>query len=420
MTTSQYEDNLKQLSGHRLVVAVTGGIAAYKTCELVSKLVQAGAQVRVIMTENARHFVGETTFQALTGHPVVSEMFGELPEVELDHISVAQFAQVIAVVPATANVLGKVASGICDDLVTTTINAAAGPVVFAPAMNQRMWDNPITQRNVGQLQELGYHFVEPEEGWLACGEVGVGRLADTEKIVAAIVAALYKPGSSTSLSGKRILITAGPTREYLDPIRFISNPSSGKMGFALARTALKRGAAVTVVAGPVSASPPPGVEPIAVESAEQMKAAVMSRLAEADVFVSAAAVANFKPAQRAAEKISKSSQGLDLHLAPTPDILAAASQSDDRPAVVVGFAAETENLEENARRKLQEKNLDLIVANDLKAAGAGFAADTNEVIILRRDGSQREVSRRLKTEVAAIILTEIEQLLKVTSDINPN
>jgi len=283
-----------------------------------------------------------------------------------------------------------------------------------------MWNNPITQRNVRQLKELGYHIAEPEEGWLACGEVGAGRLANTEEIIAALAAALREPGPGTSLRGRRVLITAGPTREYLDPVRFISNPSSGKMGFALAEAAGRRGAEVTVVAGPTSIAPPPGTEVIAVESAEQMLAAVMPRLAETDILIGAAAVANFKPREPAAEKISKSDQGLDLHLVPTPDILAEASQSDDRPAVVVGFAAESEDLEGNARRKLQEKNLDLIVANDLNLVGAGFAADTNEVIILRRDGTGREVSRRLKAEVAQIILDEIEQLLRATNSTTPH
>ncbi len=387
MNPSRNEDNLRQLAGRRIVVAVTGGIAAYKACELVSKLVQASAEVRVMMTENAHYFVGETTFRALTGQPVATEMFAELPEAEMEHISAADFAEVIAVVPATANILGKVVSGICDDLVTTTINAASGPVVFAPAMNGRMWQNPITQRNVRQLEGLGYHIVEPAEGWLACGEVGVGRLADIEKIVAALAAVLRPPDSGASLSGRRVLITAGPTREYLDPIRFISNPSSGKMGFALAQVASQRGAEVTVVAGPTTVAPPASTEAMNVESAEEMRDAVMARLTGTDVFVGAAAVANFRPAQAADEKISKSAQGLDLHLVPTPDILGEVSRADSRPLVVVGFAAETENIEENARRKLQERNLDLIVANAVTEPESGFGVDTNEVIILRRDGS---------------------------------
>ena len=416
MNLSAYEQNLKQLAGRQIVVAVTGGIAAYRACELVSGLVQAGSEVRVIMTENAHYFVGETTFRALTGQPVATEMFAELPETEMEHISAAKFAEVIAVVPATANILGKVVSGICDDLVTTTINAAGGPVIFAPAMNWRMWQNPITQRNVGQLEALGYHIVEPEAGWLACGEVGAGRLADIEKIVAALAAALRQPGSGTSLSDRRVLITTGPTREYLDPIRFISNPSSGKMGFALAQVALRRGAEVTVVAGPTAVAPPAGVEVVDVESAEEMRDAVMARLAGTDIFISAAAVANFRPAQRADEKISKSAQGLELHLVATPDILGEVAASEDRPAAVIGFAAETENLEENARRKLHERDLDLIVANVVTGPETGFGADTNEVVILRRDGSHREVSRRLKAEVAEIILDEIEQLLKGTNN----
>ncbi len=334
----------------------------------------------------------------------------------MQHISAAEFAEVIAVVPATANILGKVVSGISDDIVTTTINAASGPVVFAPAMNWRMWQNPITQRNARQLKGLGYHIVEPAEGWLACGEVGVGRLADIDKIVAALAAVLRPPDSGASLCGRRVLITAGPTREYLDPIRFISNPSSGKMGFALAQVASQRGAAVTVVAGPTAITPPAGAEVMNVESAEQMRDAVMTRLTGTDIFVGAAAVANFRPAQAAEEKIPKSAQGLKLHLVPTPDILGEVSRSESRPSVVVGFAAETENIEENAHRKLQERNLDLIVANAVTEPESGFGVDTNEVIILRRDGSQQEVSRRLKAKVAEIIFDEIEQLLRATGD----
>ncbi len=417
MTTSTYQENLKQLTNRRIAVAVTGGVAAYKAAQLVSTLVQAAAEVRVIMTENAHHFVGETTFRALTGYPVASEMFGQLPQIEQDHISLAQFAEVVAVVPATANILGKVASGICDDLVTTTINAAVGPVVFAPAMNEQMWCNPITQRNVAQLRELGYHFVEPEEGWLACGEVGAGRLATTEKIVAALATILRKPTSSASLRGRHVLITAGPTREYLDPVRFISNPSSGKMGLALAQVAAERGAEVTVIAGPTQLSAPPGAQIVEVESAEEMKAAVMQHLAAADVFIGAAAVANFRPAQRADEKITKCGEGLDLHLTLTPDIIAAVAESDHRPPVVVGFAAETQDIEKNACQKLTEKNLELIIANDLKAPGAGFGVDTNEVIILGREGSRQEVSRRPKIKVAEAILDEVERLLSVAGDI---
>jgi len=400
MTTSAYQENLKQLTNRRIVVAVTGGVAAYKAAQLVSTLVQAAAEVRVIMTENAHYFVGETTFRALTGYPVASEMFGQLPQIEQDHISLARFAEVMAVVPATANVLGKVVSGICDDLVTTTINAAVGPVVFAPAMNEQMWRNPITQRNVSQLQELGYHFVEPEEGWLACGEVGAGRLATTEKIVAALAAVLRKPTSSASLWGRHVLITAGPTREYLDPVRFISNPSSGKMGLALAQVAAERGAEVTVIAGPIQLSAPPGAQIVEVESA-----------------IGAAAVANFRPAQRADEKITKCGEGLDLHLTPTPDIIAAVAESDHRPSVVVGFAAETQDVEKNARQKLTEKNIDLIIANDLNAPGAGFGVDTNEVVILGREGSRQEVSRRPKIKIAEAILDEVERLLSAAGDI---
>ncbi len=405
----------EQLAGRRIVIAVTGGIAAYKSCELVSALVQCGAEVRVVMTPNAGYFVGAATFRALSGHPVACEMFVEPTEIEIEHVALAEFAEVIAVVPATANVLGKMAAGICDDFVTTTVCASRGPVVLAPAMNWAMWDNPIVQRNCDALEKLGYYLVPPECGRLASGEEGVGRLAGLEKILAAIVQALAAADRSAAgdswLADKRILITAGPTREYLDPVRFISNPSSGKMGYALARVAAARGAHVTLVSGPTALTPPPDVEVAEVESAQQMREAVMVRLPETDIFIGAAAVANFAPQRRADEKMPASQEGLTVELVPTPHVLGEVAASELRPEVVVGFAAETENVEENAARKLQDRALDLIVANDLTAAGAGFAVDTNEVTIIRSDGTVRELPELTKDEVAQIILDEIEQVL---------
>ncbi len=400
------------LQGRRIVIVVTGGIAAYKACELVSRLTGAGAEVRVVMTENARQFVGEATFRALSGHPVCGDMFEEPASDEIAHISLAEFAEVIAVVPATANILGKVAGGICDDFASTVICAARGPVIMAPAMNWAMWQNPIVQDNCQKLSELGYRIVAPEVGRLACGEEGPGRLAGLTTILTEIIGTLDGSRHDSSLSGKQVLITAGPTREYLDPVRFISNPSTGRMGQALARAAIARGAQVTVVSGPSELEPPGQAEMVRVESAADMHQAVMERVGEVDVFIGAAAVANFTPRSCADQKIASSEQGLAVELAPTPHILADVAASRARPQIVVGFAAETENVLESARSKLSEMNLDLVVANDLTISGAGFGTVTNEVTIVRADGTTRQVAKSAKDQVGRVIIDEIEQLLE--------
>ena len=396
------------LRGRRLVVAVTGGIAAYKTCTLVSRLVQDGAAVRVMMTESATRFVGPVTFRALTGAPAAVDQWSDLAE-SGEHIALAQFAELMVVAPATAHNLAQVAAGLCGDLVTTTLAAARCPVLFAPAMNTRMWENPLTQGNVARLQELGYHFVMPEEGRLACGEVGAGRMAEPETIRAAILRVLGVTLDGP-LAGKRVLLTSGPTREWLDPVRFLSNPSTGKMGAALAEAAAARGARVTLVAGP-GAEVPPGVEAVTVETAEEMARAVQERLPGTDVFIAAAAVADYRPEDSAAQKRKKTGKPLELRLVPTPDILQTVATGSPRPAVVVGFAAETEDLEGHARAKLERKGLDLIVANDLTRPGAGFGGDTNEVLILDAAGGREAVSCRPKREVAAVVLQHVERLL---------
>jgi len=395
------------------VIVVTGGIAAYKACELVSRLTGAGAEVRVVMTENARRFVGEATFRALSGHPVCCDTFEEPTTDEIAHISLAEFAEVIVVVPATANILGKVAGGICDDFASTVICAARGPVIMAPAMNWAMWQNPIVQGNCQKLEELGYRIVAPETGRLASGEEGPGRLASLETIVVEIVRALGQSSYDSSLAGKKVLITAGPTREYLDPVRFISNPATGKMGLALARAAIARGVQVTVVSGPTELEPPRQVEMVQVESAADMHQAVMSRLDEVDIFIGASAVANFTPRSRAAQKIASSEEGLTVELAPTAHILADVAASQNRPQTVVGFAAETEDVLESARSKLSEMSLDLMVANDLTLPGVGFGTETNEVTIVRADGTTRPVAKSAKDQVARVIIDEIEQLLEI-------
>ena len=395
------------LKDRRIVVGVCGGIAAYKACEVVSRLRQDGAQVRVVMTRNATEFVGLATMRALSGQDVACEMFGAMPEMEIEHIALAEFGEVIIVVAATANVIGKVAGGICDDLLTTTINAAAGTVIFAPAMNRRMWENPITQRNVQTLAALGYVFVGPDCGRLACGDMGMGRLCSAEDILDAVDQALGPPESR--LRGRRVLITSGPTREWLDPVRFISNPSSGKMGFALAQEALARGARVLVVSGPTTQRPPWGAEVVRVETTEEMLRAVQAGLEGTDVVVGAAAPADFRPVVRAEHKLKKSrAAALELEL--TPDIIASLASGKGQ-RIHVGFAAETGDLERNARAKLEAKGLDMIVANDITAAGAGFGGDTNEVTIYNQSGAARHVEQCTKREVAVAVWDEVERLL---------
>lgn len=398
----------RPLAGRRILVGVTGGIAAYKVCSVVSRLVQDGAEVRVVMTEAATRFVGPVTFRSLTGHPPATDMWEDLPETG-DHVALARFAELMVVAPASANTLAKVAHGICDNLLTTTIAATQAPVLFAPAMNAVMWENPITQANVARLHALGYRFVMPEEGWLACGEVGPGRMAEPEAIHAAIEE-LLRP-RPRPLTGKRVLITAGPTREWLDPVRFLSNPSSGKMGLALAEAAAQRGAEVRLVLGPTHLPAPPGIEVTRVETAEEMRQAVAQQLPGADVFIGAAAVADYRPEERAEQKQKKSREPLALRLLPTADIIREVAESPQRPAVVVGFAAESEDLEAKARAKLERKGLDLIVANDITQPGAGFGEDTNEVLILDRWGGRELLSRRSKREVAERILDRVQQWL---------
>jgi phosphopantothenoylcysteine decarboxylase/phosphopantothenate--cysteine ligase len=404
------------LAGRRIVVAVGGGVAAYKVAALVSRLVKDGAEVRVCMTDSAKEFIGPVTFRALTGQPVATDMFTDLPEpVAYEHIALARFAEALVLAPATANTLAKLAHGMADNLVTTTILATKAPVLLAPAMNAAMWENPLTQANVARLREVGFHLVGPETGRLACGETGAGRMSEAEEIYAALVALLPLVGAALAppgpLAGKRVLITAGPTREWLDPVRFLSNPSTGKMGLALAAEAAARGARVTVVLGPTAEPVPPGVEAVRVETAAEMHQAVAERLAGTDVFISAAAVADYRPETSAAQKLKKTGAPVELSLQPTVDILAEVAASADRPAVVVGFAAESQDLAAQAAAKLERKHLDLIVANDITQPGAGFGSDTNEVLILDRSGKTEQVSRRSKREVARRVLERVEELM---------
>jgi phosphopantothenoylcysteine decarboxylase/phosphopantothenate--cysteine ligase len=391
------------LQGRRVVVGVGGGIAAYKACELVRELGRAGAQVRVAMTEAARQFVTPLTFQALSGHPVLTDYFDPSQEGNFGHLDLARWAELYVISPATADLLARVRAGLAGDAVTTSLLAFRGPVVLAPAMNVAMWENRLTQENVAALiADPRFTLVGPGAGMLACGDVGSGRLAEVPDIVAAVAARLGKG----PLAGRRVLLTAGPTREFLDPVRFISNPSTGKMGLALAEAARALGARVTVVLGPVGAVDRSGLEVVDVVTAEDMAREVLTRVEAADWFIASAAVSDWRPETRAPQKVKKGEGPESLRLVRTPDVLAEASRkvagAPKRP-LLVGFAAETERVLEHAREKLERKGLDAIVANDVTVPGAGFGTDTNRVTVLARAGLQKELSGT-KREVAQGIL----------------
>lgn len=396
-----------ELKGRGVLVIVTGGIAAYKVCELVSTLTKAGARVRVVMTEHARRFVGEVTFATLSGRPVAHNMWAERGDVE--HVALADFADVAIVAPATANIIGKYANGIADDLASTCLLALTCPVVVAPAMNSRMLCSAPVQANVRTLQERGVHVIEPEEGWLACGETGAGRLPGTDALVEALCDAVNACGGP--LAGLRVLVTAGPTREAIDPVRFISNPSSGRMGYALAAEAARRGAAVTLVSGPTTLEAPAGVEHVGVMCAAEMHEAVQNRAGETDVFIGAAAVADWRPAEAGGQKLKKDGRDeLSLRMVRTPDIIAGVAQWDPRP-LIVGFAAETEDAVAHAVEKMRRKGMDMIVANDVTAPGAGFDVQTNRVTLIDVIGRETDLPLMSKRDVAAAILDRAGELI---------
>ena len=388
-----------------IILGVTGGIAVYKAAELLRLYVKAGAAVHVVMTRAAQQFVTPLTFQTLSGNPVHCELFNLLQEQEIGHISLADRADLCVVAPATANVIGKVAAGIADDLLTTTLMATKAPVLFAPAMNVNMWENPIYRRNQQQLEQLGYRFIEPASGFLACGWEGKGKLPDPQTILEESLALLVPQ----DLVGETVLVTAGPTREELDPVRYLSNHSSGKMGYALARAARARGARVLLVTGPTALVPPAGVETLKVVSAAEMHRAVMDRCGEATIIVKAAAVADYRPSRRAGAKVKKTGGGLTLELVPNPDILAELGKVKGE-RLLVGFAAETDELAANATKKLIAKNLDLIVANDVTQPGAGFDVDTNIVRLFYRDGREEALPQQDKEQLAHVILGRIAGL----------
>lgn len=394
------------LKGKKIVLGVTGGIAAYKACELVSRLKKLNADVHVIMTASAAKFVTPLTFQSISLNPVACDMFEAPKHWEIEHISLAKLADVFVIAPATANIIGKLAWGIADDMLSTTVMATKAKVIIAPAMNTNMYENTVVQRNIKQLKELGYHFVEPEEGRLACGDVGRGKLADPAVIESAIIDILCP---KQDLAGKKVLVTAGPTREAIDPVRFISNNSTGKMGYAIAEKAARRGAKVYLVSGPVNLDTPVGVERFDIISAREMYNKVMELFPQCDIVIKAAAVADYAPAAIYSQKVKKSSDNLELKLTKNPDILYELGKiKGDK--IIVGFAMETEKLIENASEKVRKKNLDFIVANDLNEAGAGFAADTNVVKLIDRDGNIESIPLKKKLEVADIILDRIAEI----------
>jgi phosphopantothenoylcysteine decarboxylase/phosphopantothenate--cysteine ligase len=395
------------LKGRKIVLGVTGGIAAYKAAELVRELIKTGAEVHVVMTQNAQAFITPLTFQTLSGNPVTTELFNLIAESQIGHIALADRAEVLVIAPATANTIGKIAAGIADDMLMTLVMATQAPVLLAPAMNVHMWENRICQENIQKLRSQRYHFIDPDAGELACGYEGKGRLAEIPAIVEEIRALL----SPKDFSGEKVLVTAGPTEEPIDPVRFLSNRSSGKMGFALARAARRRGAEVTLISGPTALAAPPQMRYIAVRSAAQMREAVMSNLERDSILIMAAAVSDYRPRQKATEKIKKSNPETVLELELNPDILTEAGKHKES-RILVGFAAETENLLASSREKLEKKNLDLIVANDVTLPGAGFEVDTNIVKIIDRDGKVEELPLMTKDDLADRILDRIALLKK--------
>jgi phosphopantothenoylcysteine decarboxylase / phosphopantothenate---cysteine ligase len=395
----------------RITMGVTGGVAAYKAAELVRLLQQDGFSVEVVMTRGAREFITPLTFAALTGHKVITDLFGNsADEANLDsaieHIAVAQRTGLLLVVPATADILAKFARGIADDFLSTLYLATTAPVIVAPAMNVNMWNHPATRANIATLRERGVHVVEPDEGYLACGMVGAGRLAGHEEILAAVKSVLH---TQQDLAGETVLVTAGPTCEDLDPVRYLTNRSSGKMGYALAQAAARRGAKVILVSGPTSLDTPDNVRRVDVRTSEQMHQAVTNEFDPCSIGIFAAAVADYRPAEKHPDKIKKSSDSLALYLVPTVDILQAMAQNKG-DKFIVGFAAETTEVAPNARKKLSTKNLDLIVANDVTAEGAGFDHDTNVVLLLSHDGREVSLPQMSKSDVAQRILDEVVRL----------
>ena len=393
--------------GKSILLGVSGGIAAYKAAELVRLFVKAHATVQVVMTANARQFITPLTMQALSEQPVCTDLFDLGMESQIGHIQVARAAHLAILAPATANLIAKVAAGIADDYLTTALLATTAPVLICPAMNVKMYENQVTQKNLGKLRDMGYHVLEPESGELACKEEGAGRLAELSTIVETACRIL----TPQTLEGKRLLVSAGPTWEAFDPVRFISNPSTGKMGYALANVAARRGAEVHLVSGPTCLPAPLDVEVHNVITALEMRDRIVGLAPEMHVTIMAAAVGDYRPGQAFDQKVKKLDGKLSVTLLKNPDILACLGRERREGQVLIGFAAETENLVENATDKLVRKNLDFIVANSLVQLGSGFGCDTNEVKIISRNGDVEELPRMTKEKVAGAILDRVELLL---------
>ena len=392
------------MNGKNVVLGITGGIAAYRAAQIAREMTKRGAHVYCILTRNATNFITQQTMETLTGNPAVVDMFARPDKWEVEHIALAKRADVFLVAPASANFIGKVASGVADDMLTTTVMATRAPLLIAPAMNSNMYENPVTQRNMQTIKTLlRAQFIEPKVGLLACNDVGKGHIADDETILEAVERALT-PGD---LTGKKVLVTAGPTREALDPVRFLTNRSSGRMGYALAEAAARRGAEVTLVSGPVALECPTGVRREFVESTQDLYCAMERLCREQDVIIQAAAPADYRPAHIAGQKIKKADgEAMELKLVENPDVAAMVGSKKRPGQVLVAFAAETQNLSENAAKKLDKKNVDFIVGNDVTRPGAGFDVDTNIITIFDRSGAT-ELPMMKKTEAADKILDHV-------------
>ena len=399
---------IAMLKGKEIVLGVTGGIAAYKAAEFLRLLVKEGANVHVVMTRNAQEFITPFTFQTLSGNPVVTDLFTLIEDKKIGHIALADLAELIVILPATANIIGKIANGIADDFLSTMVMASKAPVLFVPSMNVNMWENKVFQKNIQRLVELGHHFIEPGEGELACHWYGKGRLAELSEVMEKIGDLL----SPKDLKGEKILITGGPTQEPIDPVRFLTNRSSGKMGYALAKVARRRGAEVVLVTGPTSLPiPRRDIKIFSVRTAEEMREAVLAHMKGCSVVIKAAAVSDYRPKKVSQQKLKKAESYGSLELEKTRDILEEIGKKKGSQ-ILVGFAAETEDLVTNARKKLKEKNLDFIVVNDVTKPDAGFGSDTNQVKILYSSGEVRDLPLMSKEEVSQSILDEVVNLLK--------
>jgi phosphopantothenoylcysteine decarboxylase/phosphopantothenate--cysteine ligase len=391
------------LENKTVLLGVTGGIAAYKSASLASMLVKAGAEVRVIMTQNAANFINPITFESLTGHKCVVDTFDRNFEFKVEHVALAQKADVIMIAPATANVIAKLAHGIADDMLTTTVLASKAPKIIAPAMNTNMYENPITQDNLETLRRYGMEVITPASGYLACGDTGAGKMPEPADLYEYILRACAYP---KDMAGLKVLVTAGPTQESIDPVRYITNHSSGKMGYSIAKICMLRGADVTLVSGKTSLEYPKFVTVVPVTTAKDMYEAVTSRSSDMDIIIKAAAVADYRPSQVADEKVKKSDSAMSIPLERTDDILKYLGEHKPDGQFLCGFSMETQNMLENSRKKLEKKNLDMIVANNLKVAGAGFQTDTNVVTMITRDG-ETELPLMNKEEVAYHLIDQI-------------